>query len=76
MCLTRTLAVFLLTVPLTCCGVAESRIPPVLLNPEPLPEIPAPGASDRQIAGFMLMQEAALNRANAKILAIREIVSR
>lgn len=49
-------------------------IPDALLEPEAAPDVPSPGATDNAIARFILEQDAALDRANAKIAGIAKIV--
>lgn len=54
---------------------SNPRIPEALLEPEPKPAVPAPGASDRAVARFILEQDATIDRANAKLRAIAEALS-
>jgi hypothetical protein len=60
---------------LISCGTA-GRVPDSLTEPPPRPEIPPPGASDRQVGRFMLEQEAWADQVTIQLRAIREIVAR
>lgn len=74
MSLTPKVAALLSALLLTACASRHPDIPEALTAPVPRPAVPSPGASDRQIGAFILAQDAALNRANAQLAAIRDIV--
>lgn len=58
---------------LTGC-VRATSIPETLLVPVDKPSVPARGSSDRVVAQFILEQNATIDKANAQIQAIAEIV--
>ena len=55
--LTRIAAVAVLTVLLTSCGKNAQLIPDALLVPPERPAVPAPGASDKAVARYILQME-------------------
>jgi hypothetical protein len=71
--LRRTLAVLLSVALLTSCA-RGGPIPPELLTLPERPSVPAPGASDNAVAGYILGMEAWAETAIRRMRAIREIV--
>jgi len=55
--LTRMAAVAVLTALLTSCGRNAQLIPDALLVPPERPAVPAPGASDKAVARYILQME-------------------
>lgn len=55
--LTRTVAATVLIVLLTSCGKDAQTIPDALLTPPERPQVPAPGASDKDVARYILAME-------------------